>query len=82
MCIRDSSYQSGGYGYYFGDPRDHAPTPRADTPAQRADLAAQGTRLMDQIIESLDIPQVAEKMRDVEAFVKEVVVPRCQDWLP
>lgn len=76
------SYQSGGYGYYFGDPRDHAPTPRADTPEQRADLAAQGTRLMDQIIESLDVPQVAEKMRDVEAFVKEVVVPRCQDWLP
>ena len=76
------SYQSGGYGYYFGDPRDHAPTPRADTPEQRKALAVRGIMLMDQIVEALDIPQVAEKMRDVDTFVRDVVAPRCGAWLP
>ncbi len=76
------AYQSGGYGYYFGDMRDHAPTPRVDSPEQRKEYADKGVVLMDKIVEALDIPQLVEKLRDVDTFTQEVVIPRSGDCLP
>lgn len=76
------SYQSGGYGYYFGDTRDHAPTPKVSSPEERQLRADEGMVLLERIVDTMDIPQVVEKMRDAETFVREVVTPDCGRWLP
>lgn len=76
------SYQSGGYGYYFGDTRDHAPTPKVENAEERRARADEGMVLLDKIVDIIDLPQVVEKMREVEAFVQGVVTPDCGAWLP
>jgi len=76
------AYISGGYGYYFGDPMDHSPTPRIDTVEELRARAEKGTILLDRIVRELDVPRIANLMKDVETFTWENVVPHYGEWLP
>lgn len=76
------AYISGGYGYYFGDPMDHAPTPRIETFEELKARADQGNALLDRIVKELDVPRIAALMQDVEKFTWDEVVPKYGEWLP
>ena len=81
-CLSQLAYQSGGYGYYFGDTRDHGVTPKVENPEKRQALADEGMVVLDAVVEAMGISEVVEKMKDAEAFVQNVVIPSCGEWLP
>ncbi|CEI72760.1 MULTISPECIES: creatininase family protein [Romboutsia] len=78
----DMAYQSGSIGYYFGDPKDHMPTPRVESAEQRLEYAKRGIELIEQIVDDIDMENVVEMINDLDKFYNEEVAPKYGEWLP
>ena len=74
------AYQSGSVGYCFGDPKDHASTSAIPTAEKRREMADTGKALIEKLVQRMDVPAVAAKLRDLEAFEKNVMASR--PWMP
>ena len=74
------AYQSGSVGYCFGDPKDHASTSAIPTAEKRREMADTGKALIEKLVQRMDVPAMAAKLRDLEAFEKDVMASR--PWMP
>ncbi len=74
------AYQSGSVGYCFGDPKDHMSTPAIPTVERRAELAEEGKHIITALVERMNMPQVVQQLRELEAYNREVA-QRCP-WVP
>lgn len=74
------AFQSGGIGYCFGDPKDHAPTTALPTAEKRREMADRGLGIIDELVRRIDMPSVVGKMAELRTF-EEGVMDRCP-WMP
>ena len=61
-------YQSAAVGYCFGENQDHAPTPDIPDIETRDRMAANGEKVIDKLVETMNMPQVVEQLRKLEAY--------------
>lgn len=62
------AYQSGSIGYCFGENNDHAPTTAIPDAETRKQMADEGQKLIEKLVEKLNVPHVVEQMRKLEAY--------------
>ena len=74
------AYQSGSAGYCFADSKDHMSTPRIPDAETRAALADEGQKLIETLVERMDMPHVVEQMRKLEDYTG-AVEEKCP-WMP
>lgn len=74
------AYQSGSIGYCFADHDDHMSTPAIPDEAARQKLADEGERLIDTLVQRMDMPHVVDQMRKLENYNK-TVGEQCP-WMP
>ena len=74
------AYQSGSIGYYYGDSKDHLPTTPIPDEAARYELARQGKILIEKMVETVNMPEVLEKMYSLRIFEGEIS-QKCP-WVP
>lgn len=72
--------QSGGVGYYFGDPKDHMSTPEIPTAEARTALAQEGSALIDEIVKRMDINKAIQDLGELEEFEKTLM--KKYPWTP
>lgn len=61
-------YQSAAVGYCFGENQDHAPTPDIPDIETRDRMAANGEKVIDKLVETMNMPHVVEQLRKLEAY--------------
>ena len=61
-------YQSAAVGYCFGENQDHAPTPDIPDAATRDRMAENGEKVIDTLVEKMNMPHVVEQLRKLEAY--------------
>ena len=61
-------YQSAAVGYCFGENQDHAPTPDIPDIATRDRMAENGEKVIQQLVETMNMPHVVEQLRKLEAY--------------
>ena len=61
-------YQSAAVGYCFGENQDHAPTPDIPDVETRNRMAENGEKVVDMLVETMDMPHVVEQLRKLEAY--------------
>lgn len=74
------AYQSGSVGYCFGAQKDHAPTPDIPTAQRRQEMADHGEAVINELVEHMDVPAVAEKLRELDRFEQELM--ERFPWMP
>lgn len=72
---------SGCVGYYFGYPHEHGSTVLVATEAEREARADAGIRLIDQVVERMDIENVVEILRQVDKYTQDEILARYGDWM-
>ena len=65
---------------YFGDPKDHMSTPSIPTEERRKELAEEGKETIQVLVERMNVPHIAEQMKNLEAYNQEIA-KRCP-WVP
>ena len=61
-------YQSAAVGYCFGENQDHAPTPDIPDLETRDRMAENGEKVIDILVEKMNMPHVVEQLRKLEAY--------------
>ena len=61
-------YQSAAVGYCFGENQDHAPTPDIPDIETRDRMAEDGEKVIDKLVETMNMPHVVEQLRKLEAY--------------
>lgn len=61
-------YQSAAVGYCFGENQDHAPTPDIPDEQTRARMAENGEKVIDKLVETMNMSHVVEQLRKLEAY--------------
>ena len=61
-------YQSAAVGYCFGENQDHAPTPDIPDEQTRARMAENGEKVIDKLVETMNMAHVVEQLRKLEAY--------------
>lgn len=61
-------YQSAAVGYCFGENQDHAPTPDIPDIETRDRMASNGEKVIDKLVETMNMPHVVEQLRKLEAY--------------
>ena len=74
------AYQSGSAGYCFASPRDHMSTPQIPDEEAREALAEEGQKLIEDLVERMNMPHVVEQMRKLEDYTG-AVEEKCP-WMP
>lgn len=74
------AYQSGSVGYCFGAQRDHASTPDIPTVQRRQEMADHGETIINELVERMDVPAAAEKLRELDRFEQELM--ERFPWMP
>lgn len=74
------AYQSAAIGYYFGEKKDHMSTTEIPDEETRDRLAAEGEALIQKMVERMDMPHVAEQMRNLDEYNK-MAAEKCP-WVP
>ena len=64
-------YQSAAVGYCFGENQDHAPTPDIPDVATRNRMAENGEKVINTLVEKMNMPHVVEQLRKLEAYGQE-----------
>ena len=64
-------YQSAAVGYCFGENSDHAPTPDIPDIATRDRMAEGGEKIINAMVERMDMPHVVDQLRKLEAYGME-----------
>ena len=73
-------YQSAAVGYCFGENQDHAPTPDIPDEETRARMAENGEKVIDFLVGKMNMPQVVEQLRKLEAYGLEN--EKKYPWMP
>ncbi|OMF37682.1 hypothetical protein BK133_03830 [Paenibacillus sp. FSL H8-0548] len=76
------AYQSGAVGSYFHEPSDHMATPLLKTPEDREGHAAAGVQAINELIQALNMPAIAESLRQVDDYTKDTILPKYGAHLP
>lgn len=76
----DLAYQSGSIGYCFADHDDHMSTLAIPDEAARQKLADEGERLIETLVQRMDMPHVVDQMRKLDNYNK-IVGEQCP-WIP
>ena len=61
-------YQSAAVGYCFGENQDHAPTPDIPDEETRQRMADNGEKIIDKLVETMNMAHVVEQLRKLEAY--------------
>ena len=61
-------YQSAAVGYCFGENQDHAPTADIPDVQTRDRMAANGEKVIDKLVETMNMPHVVEQLRKLEEY--------------
>jgi len=61
-------YQSAAVGYCFGENQDHAPTPDIPDVETRERMAENGEKVIDFLVEKMNMPHVVEQLRKLEEY--------------
>lgn len=69
---------SGAVGYYFNKPLDHMPTPLLKTEEERAQHAEVGVKIINQIVEALDMQNIIETLRQLDVLSSCPLTSRTQ----
>ena len=64
-------FQSAAVGYCFGENSDHAPTPDIPDIATRDRMAEGGEKIINAMVERMDMPHVVDQLRKLEAYGME-----------
>lgn len=81
--LQNLAYQSGAIGYYFNKPSDHdGSTPLLKTAEERAERAQAGAKVINEIVEALDMPNIVDSLRQLDEFTRDTVLPKYGAWLP
>lgn len=78
--IFSSAYQSGSIGYCFLKNSDHMPTTAIPDEETRLNLATSGKKLIEDLVEVMDMPHVVEQMKKLEEYNNEV--EKSHPWMP
>lgn len=73
-------YQSAAVGYCFGENQDHAPTPDIPDIATRDRMAENGEKVIDKLVQTMNMPHVVEQLRKLEAYGHEN--EKKYPWMP
>ena len=73
-------YQSAAVGYCFGENQDHAPTPDIPDIETRDRMAENGEKVIDRLVESMNMPHVVEQLRKLEVYGLEN--EKKYPWMP
>ena len=73
-------YQSAAVGYCFGENQDHAPTPDIPDIATRDRMAENGEKVIDKLVESMNMPHVVDQLRKLEEYGLEN--EKKYPWMP
>ena len=73
-------YQSAAVGYCFGENQDHAPTPDIPDEETRARMAENGEKVIDYLVNKMNMPHVVEQLRKLEAYGLEN--EKKYPWMP
>lgn len=79
--IKARGVHSGSVGYYFGKPSEHGSTVPVRTAEEREARADEGIRLIRQIVERMDIAELADLLRQVDRFTQEEILARYGGWM-
>ena len=61
-------YQSAAVGYCFGENQDQAPTPDIPDVETRQRMADNGEKVIDKLVETMNMPHVVEQLRKLETY--------------
>jgi creatinine amidohydrolase len=70
------------YGSYFAKPSQHGMTPLLRTPKERSARAEIGIKLINEIVDGIDIMEIAGAIRTLDNFTKDAILPQHEMWLP
>jgi len=73
-------YQSAAVGYCFGENQDHAPTPDIPDVETRNRMAENGEKVIDKLVQTMNMPHVVEQLRKLEAYGLEN--EKKYPWMP
>ena len=73
-------YQSAAVGYCFGENQDHAPTPDIPDAETRNRMAENGEKVIDKLVQTMNMPHVVEQLRKLEAYGLEN--EKKYPWMP
>ena len=73
-------YQSAAVGYCFGENQDHAPTPDIPDIATRDRMAENGEKVIDKLVEAMNMPHVVDQLRKLEEYGLEN--EKKYPWMP
>ena len=73
-------FQSAAIGYCFGENGDHAPTPDIPDIATRDRMAENGEKILNAMVERMNMPHVVEQMRKLEEYGLEN--EKKYPWMP
>ena len=73
-------YQSAAVGYCFGENQDHAPTPDIPDVQTRDRMAENGEKVIDKLVETMNMPHVVEQLRKLEEYGLEN--EKKYPWMP
>lgn len=72
---------SGCVGYYFGYPHEHGSTILITSEEEREIHADAGIRLIEQVVERMEIEKTAETLRELDRFTQEEILSRYGEWM-
>ncbi|MFH5836804.1 creatininase family protein [Proteiniclasticum sp. C24MP] len=75
------AYQSAAVGYYFGEKSDHAQTHVIRTIEERQQMAERGKKIIEALVDKLDMPSVLKQLDDLDDFQKSSVFTKYGEWL-
>ena len=73
-------FQSAAVGYCFGENGDHAPTPDIPDVETRDRMAENGAKIIEGMVERMNMPHVVEQLRKLEAYGLEN--EKKYPWMP
>ncbi len=74
------AYQSAAIGYCFYEHKDHMSTPAIPDDATRNALADEGCKLIETLVDRMDLPHVVAQMQDLAAYNRKVAEK--YPWVP
>ena len=74
------AYQSAAIGYCFAEQKDHMSTTAIPDKETRNALAAEGEKLINSLVQRMDMPHVVEQIRNLEAYNDAVAAKK--PWMP
>ncbi|WP_058309061.1 creatininase family protein [Gracilibacillus massiliensis] len=76
------AFQSGAVGYYFDEALDHTYSPLIKSEEHRVQLAEAGVKVINDIVDALNMPDVVQSLQKVDQYTQKVSLPQYGEWLP